>query len=158
MNTLKKLLMGFGALFIGFIVFFTVLESGSKGFKVNNEALIVKFMSDLTASWDMQDVASLTSNEFMEQLITAEGRHYLKVFSAMGAVESISDMELADLVMDARMNTGLFIFKAQFEQGPALVKVILVEKSGESRIQALDIIPANTPELETTSSSNLRLL
>jgi len=146
MNILKKILMGMGGVFIVAIVLLVTVDNNQSNFKSQHEYFVSQFMSELADSWEVSDVRSKLSPEFLEQIGESQAQRQLSAFSALGEVKQISNVELADymFMLDKSTNVGVFTLNTVFENGAAKVQIVLEEDGDEVKVQALNIETLNS--------------
>lgn len=128
MRVLKKVLIGFGSIFLLLVALFVWLGVQSVSFKRTENPFIQAYVTDLSRRWDVADVYSRSANEFIAQADSAEGRRVIQSFKPLGALTSIRDFELKNFSDGTWGHRGVFDFKAAFQNGDALVEVIVVQK------------------------------
>lgn len=148
MKFIKKLLMWLGGLFALLIAFIVFMFSSSNDFQERHEPFIAQFMTDMAAEWQLADVYSRLSNEFIEQASTPQATHAMRQFATLGELQSIYDLQIGNYYSGTEGKTGEFTFKASFSNGEALVKMTLIERDETVKVQSVNITPA-APMLKT---------
>lgn len=142
MKFLKKLFMGLGVLFLLIIIFAVFMFSESSSFKEKHSQFIQEFTQGFSEDWDIADVSDLTTSEFLANLNTPNGKHALGVFKTLGKLVSITDIEIQNYSANAGgPNTGIFVFKAKFENAKTLVTITIQEQDDIVRVYGFRIDP-----------------
>lgn len=139
MTRMKKLLIGATVLFVLIVGAGIYISQQSMEFKKYHEHIVHEFMPELTASWNLADVESKVSPEFLEQAASEEGQAYLQQFRVLGPVQSIAEIAMGKYFSGSDGTLGEFIFKARFAPAEVLVKLTLHEKDGEVWVQGITI-------------------
>ena len=139
MTLMKKLMVGGTAFFVLIVAAGIYISQQTMEFKKFHEHIVYEFMPELTASWNLADVESRVSPEFLEQASSEEGRAYLQQFSVLGPVQNIGEVAVGKYFSGSDGAFGEFIFKAQFVPAQVLVKLTLHEKDGEVWVQGITI-------------------
>jgi hypothetical protein len=134
MRVLKNILIGLGVLFLVVFALFAWVRVSSNQFRKEQAPFVESFVTDLSKRWDIADVHDRIANIFIEQVSTPQAQHLLHQFKRLGKLQSVHDLELRGYKSDNGGRTGLFSFKAAFENGEALMNVTIVEKDGEARV------------------------
>ncbi len=142
MQIIKKILIGLGvvfALFIGFVIFMFG-ESGD--FKENNEQLVREYTQKFSQNWSISSVSDLSTNDLLSQITTPNGQHSLRQFQSFGKLVEIEDIEISNYnTSTGAGTTGVFKFKAKFENLNALVTVTVREKDSVAKVHGFHIDP-----------------
>lgn len=142
MNIIKKILIGLGAIFALFIALAIFLAGESSEFKDKNEQFVKDFTNTFSQQWDISSVSQSLTNDMLSQIKTPNGQHALNVFRSLGKLVEITDLELHNYNSHTSgITTGVFKFKAQFENGSTLVTVTLQEKDNAVRVHGFHIDP-----------------
>ena len=147
MQTLKKILTALGALFCVLLVAFGVLLVMQGNFKEEQEPFIRQFRADYSRNWDIVDVHSQVTNDFLAQIQSSAGQNAVAIFRRLGKVEEITDVSIGNFNVGTEGKTGTFTFKARFERAPTLVQLIVQESDGAVRVHGLHITPSSDPPL-----------
>lgn len=140
MRVLKKLLIGFGSVFLVLVVLFAWVGIQSVRFKREGSPFVKAYVTDLSRRWNVADVYDRSANEFIAQADSADGRRAIRSFRSLGTLTSIRDFELKNYSDGTWGHRGVFDFKAGFQNGEALVEVTVVEKSGTgTRVLAINL-------------------
>lgn len=142
MRIVKNILIGFGVLFVAVIWLVLFIGAGSSEFREKQSPFIEGFMMEFSENWDVADVHSKLDNDLLKQIDSPSGRAALGVFRALGDFEAMHDLVLQHYTTATSGKTGRFTFKALFENGPALVEIMLVESEGKTLVIGLHITPA----------------
>jgi hypothetical protein len=130
MHVLKKIFIGLGSLFLLLIALFAWLGIQSVRFRSQETPFVKAYVTDLSRRWNVADVYSRSANALINQANSAQGRRAIESFKALGALTAIHDFELQNYSAGTWGHRGVFDFKADFENGKALVQVIVVDKDG----------------------------
>lgn len=140
MRVLRKVLIGFGSIFILLIALFVWLGVQSASFKHKENPFVEAYVTDLSRRWDVADVYDRSANEFVAQADSIEGRQAIQRFKPLGALTSIHDFELKNYSDGTWGHRGVFDFKAAFQNGDALVEIIVVQKGDVgARVLAINL-------------------
>ena len=139
MKIIKNILIGLGVIFILLIGLFVFLGSESIEFRDRHAEFVESFVKDFSNDWEVSTIHKLVTNEMLVQMQSQNGQQALSVMSALGKLESISDLTLTNYSTKISGDTGVFQFKGQFSNGAALVQVIVIEKDEVVRIHNLHI-------------------
>jgi len=140
MRFLKKLFMGLGVIFLLIIVFVVFLFSESSDFKDEHSQFIQDFTQNFSENWDISDVSDHATSELLSNLNTPNGKHAMRVFRALGKLVSVSDIEIQNYSANAGgPNTGVFLFKGDFENAKTLVTITIQEEEGIIRVDGFHI-------------------
>ena len=144
--------MTIGAIVVLFAVLAVFLFKGSVDFKEQNTEFVVKFMNDLSNNWHVSDVYPRLTNEMVQRSESPDAKRFFGMSRQLGKLVSIQDVELQNYHSGTDAVVGIFVFKAEFEHGQALVTVTLQEKEGKVQVQALNINPTEVPFFSNKSS------
>ena len=134
MRVLKNILIGFGVLFVLVIAFISWIGVSSSHFRKAQTPFVETFFTDLSKHWDIADVYDRLEAPIIEQAETPHGQDLLRQFKKLGALRSVRDLELRSFKANNRTRTGSFSFKGAFENGEAVVNVIVVERDATVRV------------------------
>lgn len=137
MRVLKKILIGLGSLFLVLIALFAWLGMQSARFKRAEAPFVQAYISDLSRRWNVADVYDRSANMLLTQADSPEGRRAIEQFKPLGALTSIHDFELKNYTGGTGGQRGVFDFKANFQNGEAVVEVTVVKSGG--RVQVLGV-------------------
>jgi len=143
-NILKKIFIGLGIIFMVLIVMLGLVVLRSSEFKKENTEFVKQFMTQFADNWEVNDVQHMLSNEFIDQITTPGGRAAVMEFRKLGKLIDIQDIELNNFNTFWGTNShkrGVFVFKAQFENGNALATLTLVVNENGRRVHALNLNP-----------------
>jgi hypothetical protein len=155
MQTLKKVLIGLGVLFCVALLAVGVLLVMQGNFKEEQEPFIRQFMADYSRRWDVADVYSQVTNEFLMQIQSSAGREAVAVFRRLGKIEEITDVSIQNFFAGTQGKTGTFSFKARFENAPTVVQIVVKESDSAVRVQAIHITPASDLPLMGRSETGI---
>ena len=130
MRALKKILIGFGSVFLVLIALFAWLGMESVRFKRDEAPFVKAYVTDLSRHWNVADVYDRSDNEFIAQADSPNGQRTIQRFRSLGSLTSIDDFELKNYSDGTTGRRGVFDFKAGFENGEALVEVTVVNHGG----------------------------
>lgn len=142
MHILKKILIGFGVVFVGIIALVIFLAADASKFKETHAEFIDQFLEDYSQRWDVADVYFRVTNELLSNINSEQGKNALSVFTTLGVLESTSDLEIGNYYSGTSGKTGNFTLKAVFSNGLALVKIVVNEEDGNVRVNGLHITPS----------------
>jgi hypothetical protein len=128
MRALKKILIGLGSIFLVLIALFTWLGLQSVRFKQQQEPFVRTYMTDLSRHWNVADVYDRSDNEFLAEAGSAPGVRTMQSFKSLGPLLSIHDLELKNFSDGTWGRRGVFAFKGRFQNGEALVQILLENK------------------------------
>jgi hypothetical protein len=143
-NILKKIFIGLGIIFTILIVIFGLVVLKSWDFKKDNTEFVKQFMTQFADNWEMNDVQHMLTNEFIDQITTPGGRAAVMEFRKLGKLVDILDIELNNFNTFWGTNSqqrGVFVFKAQFENGNALATLTLIVNDNGRRVDSLNLNP-----------------
>lgn len=152
MKTLKRVLLGLGALFACLLIFVGVMVFQAKSFRHENEAFIRRFMADYSRRWDAADVYGRLSTDCLTQIKSPDGQEAVAFFKRLGRLKEIHDVSVKNYTVGTNGKTGIFVFKARFEAAPTVVLLTLNESGGQVRVTALRITPST--ELEPLAAAH----
>ena len=132
MRVLKKILIGLGSLFLVLVALFAWVGVQSARFKHAEAPCVQAYISDLSRRWNVADVYDRSANTLLTQADSPEGRRAIEQFRPLGALTSIRDFELKNYTDGTGGQHGVFDFKADFQNGEAVVEVIVVKGGGTS--------------------------
>lgn len=135
MRILKNILIGTGVLFLVLIGLFAWVKSSSDQFRKEEAPFVEAFVSDLSKRWDLADVYDRLAPPFIEQVGTPQTQQLQQKFRRLGRLKSVFDLELQRYNAYNLTQSGLFSFKAIFENGDALASVTLIRNDGVVRVQ-----------------------
>lgn len=144
--------MGIGVLFLLFIVIAAITFKGSGDFEDKHTEFVVQFMNELSSEWRIGDVYPKLTNVMIQQSETQEGKRFLNMFRRLGSIKTINDLELQNYFSGTDGNRGVFVFKAEFENGFGLVTLTVLEVDGKPQVQAININITETPLFNSQSS------
>lgn len=145
---MKKIMVGLGAIFLFFII--TVgafvayialyvgppLDASSKEYLNEN---IPKFLS----TWDENEITSRASSELMSALKPGDMGKLVAMFSKLGKLKSYAgcngDANIQFHIGAPNVITAGYTCNAEFENGPAVIKVMLIQKAGKWEILSIYI-------------------
>lgn len=142
MKILKNILVGFGAIFMLLIGLAIFLAGSSAEFKEKHEQFVRDFTREFSQNWEIDSVKVKITNELQSQIKTTKGKHALKVFSSLGRLIEITDMELLNYsAHTSGPTTGVFKFKAKFDNAYTIVSVTVQEMDNTARVNGFHIEP-----------------
>ena len=127
MRVLKKILIGLGSVFLLVIALFVWLGIQGTRFKREEAPFVRTYVADFSRRWDVADVYDRSANTFLAQVSSAEGQRVLQSFKSLGGLTSIHDFELKNFSDGTWGRRGVFDFKADFQNGEALVEVTILD-------------------------------
>jgi len=130
MRVLKKILIGFGSVFLILIALFAWVGIQSVRFRSQETPFVKAYVADLSRHWNVADVYDRSDNAFITQANSMAGRRTIESFKALGPLTAIHDLVLQNYVAGTSGDRGVFNFKADFENGNALVQVVVIDKGG----------------------------
>lgn len=139
MKIIRNILIGFGGLFLLLIVFFMFIAGSSSEFRTENQYFVTKFMRDFSEKWDINDVKDDLSNQMLAQIDSLNGQFALNYFKSLGKLKSIRNFELNNYRTSTNGETGVFLFKAKFENADTLVTFTLVKTDKGRKVNGLNI-------------------
>jgi hypothetical protein len=145
MQTLKKVLVGLGVVFVLLGVLVAFFAYSFAGFQQQHEAFVRQFVADYSRRWEVADVQAQVTAQFLEQIRSPNGLQAVSYFQRMGRIRSITDVSIDHFTSGTNGKVGVFLFKAEFENAPAVVKVTVIEKDGSVLVQAVNITPVSEP-------------
>jgi hypothetical protein len=155
MKKIAKVLAVLGALFVCIILLIGALLFLQSDFQGEHEAFVRQFMSDYSRRWDTADVHDRLSTAFLAQVGSPNAEQALSLFRRLGKVQEITDVSVENFLAGTNGKSGVFVFKADFENSPALVRLTLKESGGEIRVDGLHITPSTEPPLLGSSHRDL---
>lgn len=145
MKIIKNILVGLGALLVLFVIAAFFLFGESTDFKEQNEEFVRDFTSQFSQSWEVSSVSALLTNDMLIQVNTPNGRQAMGVFRTLGRLKEITDMELNHYNADFNgITTGIFKFKADFENASAVVTVTVQERDHQVRVHGFHVDSINS--------------
>jgi hypothetical protein len=127
MRVLKKILIGLGSVFLVLILLAVWLGIQGSRFKRDEAPFVKAYVTDLARRWDVADVYDRSANTLLEQADSAEGQSLMQHFRGLGALTSIHDFALKNFSDGTWGRRGVFDFKADFQNGEALVEVTVLD-------------------------------
>jgi hypothetical protein len=153
MRVLKKILIGFGSVFLVLIALFLWLGMESVRFKHEQAPFVRAYVTDLSRHWNVADVYDRSDNGLIAQAGSAEGRQALLSFRSLGSLTSIDDLELRNYSDGTWGRRGVFDFKAEFENGEALVEVVVNQGDAGTRVLGVHLNNIQTRQAGTGKQS-----
>lgn len=150
MTILKNILAVLGLIVVVFIGFGVFTGYSAEAFKEANKQEVESFVKDLSKRWRVEDIQGRVTNEFLAQVATPEGKEVIQRFSALGELESISDLEMPRYSGGTEATVAFFQFKGKFANGGAMVELELIEKEEKARVQRLNVTPIGEMPLKQT--------
>lgn len=142
MKVLKNILITLGTIFLLFVALAIFLFSSSSEFKERNQGFVENYTKEFSQKWDVKSVSDKSTNGLLASINTPNGKQAISFFSSLGKLKSISDIELANYSSNAGSpDVGVFTFKAEFENGKALVKVTIHESDDVIKVHGFNIDP-----------------
>lgn len=142
MKILKRILIGFGLLFVGLIGFFAYMGTAASEFRTEQGPFIEKFMKAFSENWEVASVRDKLSDDLLKQIDSQAGKNALGIFQTMGRFRSMTDLSLQSYSAGTWGKTGKFTFKGRFSNGPAQVEIIVNKRDGKTRVTGLHITPS----------------
>ena len=140
MKVIKKILMGLGAVFLTIVFLALFVMHSQKEFREKHEEFVKTFLFEYSQSWEIARVSSSLTNEMLSQINTPAGINATNLFRTFGKITDISDFKIAKYGTHTNgTSTGVFTFKAAFENTKGLVTVVVQEESDRVRIQGFKI-------------------
>jgi hypothetical protein len=127
MGVLKKVLIGFGVVFLVIIALAVWLGFQSVRFGRAERPFVEAYVTDFSRHWRVADVYDRSANEFLTQASSSEGERAIAMFRPLGALTSISDFEIKNYKVGTGGRSGVFDFKGKFENGTAVVEVTIID-------------------------------
>jgi hypothetical protein len=155
MRVMKTILMVAGAIFLILIGLFVWLGRSAAHFRTEQEPFARTFVADLSRRWDVADVDSRSGTAFIEQSRAPEGQQWLKRVSQLGRLKAIRDVQFGNYFAGPSGQTGVFTFKAAFENGEATLKVTVGRDGTSSQVLGLFVSDARLFEHKQTTQSRL---
>ncbi len=143
MSLIKHLLIAFGLLVLAVVAFGIFLAFEGRGFKEQHAGFIEAFMTDFSESWEVASVRYRVTDAFVREVDTPSGRQTLASFRTLGRLLRIEDLELGAYRATTEETAGLFTFRAVFEHADASVRLGLIERREDLRVNLLDITPSS---------------
>ena len=134
MKLLGRVLAVIGAIFVLALAVFAFLASSASAFKDEHQAFVREFATEFCRTWDPATVEASMSNQLLSELATPDGVQTLALFRPLGALEDLTDMELANYISGTDGKTGVFRFKGAFENGRGVVTVSVNESDEAVRV------------------------
>lgn len=139
MKILKNILIGLGIIFILFILLAVFLSYKSYDFFEENKGFVEEFSYDLAEHWQIEDVHSRVSNEFLQSLDTPNGKEFLKYAKGLGPLIEATDFQMGNYHAGTDGTTGVITFKATYTNAKALVTVIVIKREEQVRIHGFNV-------------------
>jgi hypothetical protein len=155
MKIIGRIFAVLGALFLCIVLACGAMFVLSRSFQREHEAFVRKFMADYSRHWDLADVHDRLSTEFLEQAQSSDGLQTLSLFRRLGDIRDVTDVSVQNFFVGPGGKSGVFVFKARFENAPALVTLTLTESAGELRVRGLNITPSGDSPLPASNQSHL---
>lgn len=140
MKIIKNILAGIGLLFVLVAALGAFTSFSRSNFEERNRAFSELFVRDLSAAWRIEDVQDRLTNEFLVDLAVPETRKAFRVLAGWGQLKEIADVELLKHQFGKEGETGAFRFKANFENGNAIVVLTVHANEERARVADLDVI------------------
>jgi hypothetical protein len=138
MRMLKRILIGFGAVFLVLIAVFAWLGFQSTRFRRAEAPFVEAYMTDLSRRWSVADVFDRSANALLAQANSPEGERAMQMFKPLGTLTSIRDLELKNYSVGTWGRRGVFAFKGRFQNGEAVVEVTILD-NGRGLTQVLGV-------------------
>lgn len=141
MKFFKGVLITLGVLFVVVVGLIVYTSRESSQFLDENKEFITQFSFDLSERWNVEDVHSRLSNEFLQSLDTPTGQFSFNQLKALGKLKDVSDFSIishrAATSVGGTLSgtTAVINFKATFENVKGLVTVTLVKREGKVFVQ-----------------------
>ena len=140
MKIIKNILITLGTIFSLLIVLVVFLVGESADFKEDHEQFVVDYTNTFSQAWNVASVSDVSSNDFLTQIKSPNGKQAVNAFSSLGKLVDTKDMQIDNYNSNVNgTTTASFKFKANFEHGKTLVTITVVESDGHIRVQGMHI-------------------
>ena len=122
----------------------------SEAFKQEHTPFVESYVRDFSKNWSLGDIQERSTNEFLTQITTSQGKAAIQGFRTLGRLESISDLEMPRYFSGTDGTTAVFQFKGQFTNGSAVVEVEIRKQGESARVQRLRLTPIGDAPAQQT--------
>jgi len=139
MKIIKNILVSLGIIFVIVVAAISYIAMGSSSFKKEYSPFAEKFLFDYSQAWKISDVEGRLSSEFLADLNSMKSRNAISLFESLGKLESISDVEINQYNSGTNGETGIFIFKAVFNNAKTAVTLTIRKNNNGIKVLGLNI-------------------
>jgi len=142
MKILKKILVGFGVIFVLLIAVIIFVAGSASEFKEDHEQFVKDFTREFSQDWEIDSLGSKVTNDLLSNIRTTKGKRAIAIFRSLGKLVDITDIELRNYNANAGgPTTGVFSFKASFENAKTVVTVTVRVENDEVKVQSFHVNP-----------------
>jgi hypothetical protein len=141
MKILKNILAVLGLLVVILIGLAVFTGYSSEAFKQENAPFVESYVRDFSQNWSLSDVEGRSTNEFLTQIATPQGKAAIRAFRTFGRLEAISDLEMPRYFSGTNGTSAVFQFKGRFSNGSAVVEIEVMQHGGKVRVQRIRLTP-----------------
>lgn len=143
MKVAKFLLNAFGALAICLVLGIAYMSMEATSFRRRHEPFIEKYLITFSTNWLLEDVRSLSSDEFLEIADSPDGAASIAGLKPLGKFQKMTSVEMKSLNYGTDGKSGLIGFQATFDHLKAYVEIVVIEKDDHPLVREINIIPAD---------------
>ena len=139
MKIVSRVLIGLGGCFAALLIFATALIVMQADFRDEHAGFVRDFMLDYSSAWDVRQVHSRVTDEFVEQISSPEGREVVALFQRFGPAREITDLSVESFYVSPGLTSAMLTCNARFENAVGRVTLQLFVVDDVPRVNGVHI-------------------